>query len=106
MLYRQHYYNTYVYVTSCIKERFDIDQLDFKLYPQMRSLLSKAENGILYQEEYNTDGKDFKNDLDAFSLEGQLRILLECRRVKSFIAIHLILTQVLKFSLEKPMDSH
>ena len=46
LLYRQHYYDTYVYVISCIKERFDIDQLDFELYPQMQSLLSKAENGI------------------------------------------------------------
>ena len=43
----------------------------------MQSLLSKAKNGILYQEEYNVFGNFCDNDFDAFSLEAQVRLLLE-----------------------------
>ena len=42
-------YNAFVYLITDIKKRFY--QAYFKLYLQVQSLLSKAANGLLFQED-------------------------------------------------------
>ena len=75
LLYRQLYYDAYGYVISGIKNRFD--QPDFKLYSDMQNLLLKAANSQKYLEECNIICEIYKDDLDAFSLQAQLKLLPE-----------------------------
>ena len=78
LLYWQLYYDAYDYVLSGIKDRFD--QPDFKLYSHMQNLLLKAANGQKYLQEYNIICEIYKDDLDAFSLQPQLKLLPEFRK--------------------------
>ena len=73
LLYRQIYYDAYDYFISGIKNRFD--QPDFKLYPHMQNLLLKAANSEKHLEEHNIICKIYKDDLDAYSLQAQLKLL-------------------------------
>ena len=75
LFYRQVYHDAYDYVISGIKDRFD--QPDFKLYSNMQNLLIKAANDQKYLEEYNIIFEIYKDDLDALSLQAQLKLLLE-----------------------------
>ena len=75
LLYRQVCYDAYDYVISGIKNRFD--QPDFKLYSHMQNLLLKAANTQKYLEAYNIICEIYKDDLDAFSLQAQLKLLPE-----------------------------
>ena len=78
LLYWQIYYDASDYVISGIKDWFD--QSDFKLYSHMPNLLVKAANGQKYLQEYNIICKIYKDGLDAFSLQVQLKLLPEFLR--------------------------